>query len=1081
MRNYKRGILGFSIAIVLAITPLACQSVRDRAIGIVGDGGEELLTAKSRLRDNSSMLALAQDLDRLEKHIDWFGSVVAKGPDVWGEARLTKYREEFEKQMADDTSKFKVELQGSLSRSDQLYFANAFALSAAIQPKPPVIGKSGGSAKPLVPTESTTETVTEDTLASGGKQKTTTKTTEKPEAPPEAVKPLPLPDVTKLVSDVDTVIKRDSASLTKIGFGKLKEQGVGLEPTIVLEQKARYLNYLAQIRRTNEGDDIADSPGYSLNLVRIPVSLLPGRRTDQGFGAEIAMTLTPILGDDLLPATFRNLVVNDLVSHLSFPLAEFLDSEKSDKILTPENRCMIQCEGVTANIKGLKGRGLGSRFHAAVPVMSFSNSQLARDPFPASQILQVYGPEFVFEIAYGAHQALNEAITRDQYPHIPDVQMFLREELTAALKFLAEPSRQCLWLRYCTPDLATAVKSREMARLKCERESFQQDVKKLDKSVSSCNSNCGEPHCEKVEFSKTVALAWCILVDSALLVDRLRHDMKETASSRQSVLPAADHWLPYFLPDPPPEARQAFNEYVRMRWPVRVFALDPVTQDQNIADTLSTKRELQLALSIAFTNGAVSASNFMKFARRLEAEYETIAINRTQVGFSHGENTFGWRFYPRFQSPDSPGSLGGIAQTFVGGPKRDSLLKQRRMEPGTRECVALVIMPSFVPYVHLDTVANWFPLHQPKHKVLDHSQALRLSRAVKTIETCGVGVTDTCDYRDGDHTRLLRRAEQLAARLPMQTLSVQVPQLQTLGGFEMFNHGISDFAPKLIGFYGAPGIDPKMQTTLFLVGDHFSVHNTRVIIGNQEIAQREMLSRQVIKVTVPANPMPVIYEGSPPDRLKFAHIHVATPYGVSTELAVPIVTGPATPAATSPTKNGFSVATPEKFVITYRMDSDATTKIRKAILVNHQGGDYVDLVWDAPTGIGPKKANAKLRLSKDDIINLDTCVFNEKGKSQISAQQVAEKIINKLNTMTKGADLPAQVAAVFQLQPVFEAPSMTFVPREVEAAAPLIIELIVDTSCKCWQAASTEKKPSEVLPGPTPVLPVLPALPDKRP
>ena len=68
--------------------------------------------------------ALACDLDHLERHIDWYGSVVAKVPDVWGQARLTKYREEFELLMAADKDTFKLNLQGSLGRSDQTYFAN---------------------------------------------------------------------------------------------------------------------------------------------------------------------------------------------------------------------------------------------------------------------------------------------------------------------------------------------------------------------------------------------------------------------------------------------------------------------------------------------------------------------------------------------------------------------------------------------------------------------------------------------------------------------------------------------------------------------------------------------------------------------------------------------------------------------------------------------------------------------------------------------------------------------------------------------------------------------------------------------
>src|SRR5207237_3721658 len=136
-------------------------------------------------------------------------------------------------------------------------------------------------------------------------------------------------------------------------------------------------------------------------------------------------------------------------------------------------------------------------------------------------------------------------------------------------------------------------------------------------------------------------------------------------------------------------------------------------------------REMQLAISLAFTSGQMNASNFTRIARRLESEYETVALNRTQVGFSHGENTFGWRFYPRFQTPDTPSALGAfVRDTIIGGPNRNQLLRERRLEPGARECVAIVLMPSFVPYLHLDTVSNWFPLTNPKHKVLDNAQAL---------------------------------------------------------------------------------------------------------------------------------------------------------------------------------------------------------------------------------------------------------------------------------------------------------------------------------------------------------------------
>ncbi len=51
--------------------------------------------------------------------------------------------------------------------------------------------------------------------------------------------------------------------------------------------------------------------------MRIPVSVLPGKKTREGYGAEITVTATPYLSRDLLPATFQNMVVCDLVDMLA--------------------------------------------------------------------------------------------------------------------------------------------------------------------------------------------------------------------------------------------------------------------------------------------------------------------------------------------------------------------------------------------------------------------------------------------------------------------------------------------------------------------------------------------------------------------------------------------------------------------------------------------------------------------------------------------------------------------------------------------------------------------------------------------
>jgi hypothetical protein len=316
--------------------------------------------------------------------------------------------------------------------------------------------------------------------------------------------------------------------------------------------------------------------------------------------------------------------------------------------------------------------------------------------------------------------------------------------------------------------------------------------------------DCLEAHLER--YGSVVAKQPDVWGQARMTKHREEYE-KETAAAKGCGC-AHEGWLDYYLPEPSAEARHAFIEYVRCRWPIHVFALDPETQDQNIADAFALQRDLQLAMSLAFVSGQISANNMMKFARRIEQNYETIALNRTEVGFSHGGDTFGWRFYPRFQTPDIAGNLTVFFRDLlIGGPNRAAVLRQRQLEPGPRECVAVVIMPSFVPYVTFESTANWFKLTNPKCKELNVAQAMKLSRRVKAIQDCGPNVCDADCYRCGDLPLLLRKAEQLSARLPFQSQLVQVPYENTLGGFAMFNTGVTDLAPRLTGWYGIAGVE----------------------------------------------------------------------------------------------------------------------------------------------------------------------------------------------------------------------------------------------------------------------------------
>lgn len=954
-----------------------------------------------RVCENPTVMTLATDLDHLERHIDWYGSVVAKVPDVWGQARLTQYREDFEKEMAKELSLFSDGLQGSLSRSDSAYLASATALSFAAQPKPPVVGSvtsNKGNAPSLVPVAQYTAGLVpgpDGSVAALTKLAAPAASSSSSSSSAKAVTPIDLGDPAALVSKTDTVIgKRNDARLpAALAFGQGPGQ-IGIEPTEHLAQKKRFLDYLAQIRRENEGDDASDAPGYSLNLLRIPVSVLPGKHTDKGYGAEITMTLNPVLSNELLPATFRTLLTNDLLNQFAYPITEILNEDPTpgrvsgllnkefDRFIRVTDRIngylatgdkdrlemyvhylntepggrrdVTAVKGIIKNdpeivevLKGLGIKGLADRPAApdgdrkspektpregkkadpkgspkvavtatqfrnlaqnaagksaagrtprlfTIPPLSFSNGLDNRTALPTSQVIDAYGTTELFGILYKAYQSLNDAAEYQGYAHLPDVQSFLRDETRAAGQFLERNPH--LWA-FCTDHLVRAVRSQSWEEVESTRYQFRKAVALVTGAepqpgagpagVVDFAAEFGPD--KETHFSVTSALAWSLVVDAALLTDRLLKDMRETAAAKQKPLPAGDHWCEFYLPNPSPECRAAFNEYVKLRWPIHVFALDPEVQEQNIGDSLSTRREMQLALAIAFTNGQISARQMTSFTRRLEAEYQTIALNRTQVGFTHGENVFGWRFYPRFQTPDTRSNLEVIfREQLIGGPNRNQLLRDRRLEPGIRECVAVVAMPAFVPYVTVDTSSNWFPLPNPKHKALDTSDAVRLSRAVQTIKTCAPGVKDAACYRDGEFDRLVRKAEQLEARLPLQTLTSQVSILNTYGGFEMFANGTTDLAPELFGWYGAPGIDPTAETTtLFLVGDHFSPLRSRVIVGNQVVdsSRQRMLSRQVMEVTFLKGSYPLTDDKGKAESVR---VHVATPYGVTRELDVPV-------------------------------------------------------------------------------------------------------------------------------------------------------------------------------------------------
>ena len=979
-------------------------------------------------RSRSSVEDLAEKIDRLERALQFQGRITVKAPDVWGQARLTAHRWEFEQEMAKQLDKFGFSTQAEIAVSDQAFLSQAIALGSASQ---------GGS----VPGTTTTVTTAENT----------TSTT---------------PGVTTLTDPLLGSASTQLAVITRTQPGGLlpttNPTTLMPEPEILLDQRKRYLDHLHEIRRVNEGDDSADAPGYALNLVRIPISVIPGDKTRENYGAEVTVTAESHVTEELLPTTFRELVINDLIDQLSLPIVKILDltwdahlkceklrvfaDERSYQLRRAEGKrkdievarangaelshvlneaglsyTKLEKDGKKGNAwqtdltmnwkerlggallqvrnnKGTKAKfedapeNLDEAFEITIGLLaderqaainevnhilqqSISLGKTAlrvqsprerrsRYPIPATQIGNVFGEWEIMELTVAVFAARDRFQCRDKV-HLTDVQGFLRNELEHAYDFLGSTT-DCLELLpppgpegvmigcglWHSLNAPTANEIRQPNLVIPKRKSFFKSLPLDRENTSTHPAQDRNPtqHRDHAE-NATESLAWAVLVESVLLNQHLNEDLQHVSRDPNChCVPAGQPFI-FYGPNPDPSARLAFVEYIKCRWPIRVFALDPVTQYQNVNDAFSLRREMQLAAAVAFSQRFMNAQSLTRYMRRIEQDIRTIALNPTIVGFGSGDDTFGWRFFPRVQTPDVEGTLTVLGRDLIlGGPNKDAGLRRRRMEPGMRECVAIVVMPSFIKHVRFDVRTNWFPL-VPCHTTTLHwgrtppsmEQTMEWSKLIKCMEDSAMCcMQDQHRYRDGEVERLLKRSHQLSQELPLNTMHAQVPYENTLGGFEMFSSGVTDLAPELVGYYGAPGINPNDKTTLFLVGKNFSVNGTKLIAGNTPIDGKVLMSRQVMQVEIPKEAQMVkrqcatragvaIPTCAPNDcDDMYVEIRLATPYGVSSPLLVP-VTPPACPEVKpNPEPAAIQLQVPpevkKEFAIRYLATTDATTQ-----------------------------------------------------------------------------------------------------------------------------------------------------------
>ena len=259
--------------------------------------GRTVVRKSPRAERDNSVEALAREIDWLEAHIDKYGSVVAKQPDVWGESRLTRFRSEYEAEMLKQLDQFKVRDNAAVIRSDLAFLANATGLGLALDES---------SQAPTINANLDTNL---SLPAPAGSD---------PASAPEDSSEREAEMVNQTITINNSLPPRSPASDLTISL------------TDELNQRSRFISHLQQLRRINSGDDTSDAPGYSLNLVRIPVSITPGRETRRGYGAEVTVTARPYLSNALLPETFHDLVVNDMTDQLGLPLLKLADNPLLD-------------------------------------------------------------------------------------------------------------------------------------------------------------------------------------------------------------------------------------------------------------------------------------------------------------------------------------------------------------------------------------------------------------------------------------------------------------------------------------------------------------------------------------------------------------------------------------------------------------------------------------------------------------------------------------------------------------------------------------------------------------------------------
>lgn len=307
------------------------------------EGGDWPFGWKAQPGTPNTLAQIARSIDDIEDKILDDGLVVIKQPDVWGQSRMTLYRKDFEAMMrAKGPDDFKEVLAARVARLDEASLESQTSLGFALGSPAAKSGggglgsrrggatpsPAGGASAAMSPTivsilhpasPASAHSGTSSGSGGDGPSPSGGDSTKSSGADSPFKTPLPSFD-------------EPYALLSGKGAFQKLETRLGLDPPIFLDEKKRYFDHLNEIRRVNIGDDNADSAGYGLYLIRMPVSIQPGEITLKGHGALLTVTAHHEFDSNFLRNSFHNLVINDLVDQLGPIVYELIRNRVNEKV-----------------------------------------------------------------------------------------------------------------------------------------------------------------------------------------------------------------------------------------------------------------------------------------------------------------------------------------------------------------------------------------------------------------------------------------------------------------------------------------------------------------------------------------------------------------------------------------------------------------------------------------------------------------------------------------------------------------------------------------------------------------------------